>query len=108
MDLEQIYAPLEDFRKTRRGDSEPMTVIRLKPGQTVEGDWNADDDSGQMILVLEGEFVAEIGGDRRSVTKDGILVIDAGEKLRLSNEGKEPATAFAVPAPSGRYCPVIS
>lgn len=98
MDLESLYAPYEDFRMGRQIDGRQTTVIRLEPGMATGGEWSVESGSGQMVLVLEGEMIAEIGEERRVVAKGGTLVIGDGVNFRLLNEGKEPATAFAVPA----------
>jgi mannose-6-phosphate isomerase-like protein (cupin superfamily) len=103
MDLESIYAPFEEFRRSHRTGQHQTTVIRLDPGRAADGDWTSGSDSGQMVLVLEGEMVAEIGGDRKIVGKGETLMIADGAQFRLSNEGKEPVTAFAVPAPGVSY-----
>lgn len=98
MDLESLYAPYEDFRMGRQETGRQTTVIRLEPGVSTGSEWSNESAGGQMVLMLEGEMTAEIGDERRVVAKGGTLVIGEGVSFRLINEGKEPATAFAVPA----------
>ena len=52
-----------------------------------------------MVLVLEGEIVAELSEMKRSLKKGDTCIIPAGTPHRLSNPGKQNAVTFSVYAP---------
>lgn len=99
MNLEAIYGPFEDFQARCRDSGAETAVIRLQPGDGEGTGWCSHADCQQMVLVLEGEIKAEIGGDERIVGKGGTLVIGEGMPYKLTNPGGQTALGFAVYAP---------
>ena len=99
MDLESIYECYEEFRILQTRHHSQTAVIRLEPGKATGKEFNSHPDSEQIILVLEGEFLAEIGDDVSTVKTGQSLVIGAGVKHRLTNHSNVVALAFTVYAP---------
>ena len=99
MDLESIYSSFEDFRILQTRRHSQTAVIRLEPGGFTSEGMNSHPDSEQIVLVLEGEMMAEVGDERKAVAKGQSLIIVAGVPHRLTNESGGPVFAFTVYAP---------
>jgi mannose-6-phosphate isomerase-like protein (cupin superfamily) len=99
MDLESIYSSYEEFRILQTRHHSQTAVIRLEKGKATGNEPQSHNASEQIVLVLEGEFFAEIGDESKVVTKGESLVIGAGVKHKLSNRGEDVALAFTVYAP---------
>jgi mannose-6-phosphate isomerase-like protein (cupin superfamily) len=99
MDLESIYSSYEEFRILQTRHHSQTAVIRLEPGKATAQDLQSHEGSEQIVLVLEGEFLAEIGDESSVVKKGESLVIGAGVRHKLTNQGEGTALAFTVYAP---------
>ena len=99
MDLESIYSSFEDFRILQTRRHSQTAVIRLEPGGFTSEGMNSHPDSEQIVLVLEGEMMAEVGDERKAVAKGQSLIIGAGVPHGLANESGGPVFAFTVYAP---------
>jgi mannose-6-phosphate isomerase-like protein (cupin superfamily) len=74
-------------------------VMTLKPHDASSEKLNAHEHSDQVVLVIEGEIEAEIGGMKRKLKQGDTCIIPAGTPHRLANPGQEPALTFSVYAP---------
>lgn len=99
MDIESIDQTKQEFQILQTRHHSQTAVIRLDPGKATGKDKQDHSHSEQVVLVLQGEFLAEVGDETRTVTIGESLIIPAGVKHRLSNPGGEPALAYTVYAP---------
>ncbi len=82
----------------RTGHSQTAT-ISLGCGEVTSDDFNVHPHSDQIILVVEGEILAEVGGEREILRSKESVIIPAGVKHRLRNQARKQAFAFTVYAP---------
>lgn len=99
MDLESIYSDFEEFRILQTRHYSQTAVIKLEAGKSTAEDLQSHEGSEQIILVLEGEFLAEVGVETSVVQRGESLVIPAGVKHKFTNSGIDTAMAFTVYAP---------
>jgi mannose-6-phosphate isomerase-like protein (cupin superfamily) len=84
------------LRTTRRSQTAVMT---LGPGQATGPEPEAHRGSEQILLLVEGELTAEIGGKRSRVKTGDVVIIPPRVKHRFLNRGDRPAVTFNVYTP---------
>lgn len=88
------------FRVLQTGKRGQTAVMTLKPGEESGPKANEHPKSEQVLLVLEGEVLAEVGSSRRRTLKAGdSVVVPPGVSHRFVNKGKRPAVTFNFYAP---------
>jgi mannose-6-phosphate isomerase-like protein (cupin superfamily) len=99
MNISNLRTSSEDFRILQTTERTQTATITLKTGETTSDGFNAHPHSDQTVVVLEGEFLAEVGNERRTLRSGESLIIPAGTKHRLRNDQKATAFAFTLYAP---------
>ncbi|MDQ6781092.1 MAG: cupin domain-containing protein [Candidatus Eremiobacteraeota bacterium] len=75
-------------------------VMRLAPGSGWSGEKsNRHPQSDQVLFVVRGEVVAEIGDERETLHEGDVVIVEAGAPHRFGNESKEEALTFNVYTP---------
>ncbi len=87
------------FSVLRTSDRSQTAVMTLEPGDWSGPMGNEHPDSEQVLLVLEGEVVAEIGDDRATLQHGDAVIVPRGAKHRFGNLSKGKAVTFNVYAP---------
>lgn len=99
MNITNIQDSAEEFHLLETTGRTQTATLRLAPGATTSDEPNIHPHSDQVVLVLVGEVVAEVGDERATLRVNDSLVIPAGVKHRLINEGAEMLLAFTVYGP---------
>lgn len=73
--------------------------MNLQPGDASGEDMDSHDGSDQVLLVLDGEVLAEIGEESARMRQGDVVVIPAGVPHRFKAHEKTPARTFSVYAP---------
>ena len=81
---------------TKRSQTAVMT---LDAGGESSEELNTHEHSDQVVLVIEGEIAAEVGGKKMTLRGGDSAIIPAGTPHRLSNGGKTKAVTFNVYSP---------
>jgi mannose-6-phosphate isomerase-like protein (cupin superfamily) len=74
-------------------------VMTLQPGAWSGRKGNEHPGSEQVLLVLEGKVVAEIGDQRLVLQPGDVVIVRAGQAHRFGNESEQAAVTFNVYAP---------
>lgn len=74
-------------------------VMRLAPGGWSGEKGNEHPHSDQVLFVVRGEVVAEIGDDRETLHAGDAVIVPAGAPHRFGNESKDEALTFNVYTP---------
>lgn len=74
-------------------------VMTLKPHGESSEELNVHEKSDQVVLIVEGEIEAEIGGKTRKLKAGDTCIIPAGTPHRLTNPCPRQALTFNVYAP---------
>ena len=99
MNITNIGRAVEWFQvlqTTARGQTAMMT---LEPGAATGQKAEAHDKSDQVLLVLDGELIGEVGDERPRLNKGDVIIIEAGTRHRFANASDEPAITFNVYSP---------
>lgn len=99
MNIANIRESSEDFHLLETTGRTQTASMTLKPGEASDDKMNAHPHSDQTIVMLEGELIAEVGDETEVLKAGQSLIIPAGVKHRMHNEGEETAFAFTVYAP---------
>jgi mannose-6-phosphate isomerase-like protein (cupin superfamily) len=73
--------------------------MNLPPGEASGEKAESHPESDQVLLVLEGEVIAEIAEEKTRLRKGDVVIVPVGTPHRFANEGTEPASTFSVYAP---------
>jgi mannose-6-phosphate isomerase-like protein (cupin superfamily) len=99
MKIARIDQATEWFEVLQTTDHSQAAVMRLDPGQATGQRAESHKESEQILLLLEGELVGEIGSERVSMTAGQFVIIPAGVKHKFTNPSTRVAVTFNV------YCP---
>jgi mannose-6-phosphate isomerase-like protein (cupin superfamily) len=87
------------FGVLQTGRAVQTAVMTLAPGEA-SGDYgNEHPKSEQVLLVLEGRLVAEIGGRRHTMKQGDVVVVPRAVPHRFRNASSRRAVTFSVYAP---------
>ena|SRR5579864_9241329 len=87
------------FSVLQTNDQSQTAIMTLAPGKWSGEKGNEHPGSDQVLLVLEGEVVAEIGDERAVLHAGDVVTVEAGAPHRFGNESKSKAVTFNVYAP---------
>lgn len=89
-----IKDPKSWFAVLQTGEGAQTAVMTLKPGQSSGSKGNEHPKSEQVLLVVAGDVVAEIGTVRAALTQGDVVIVPRGVAHRFSNESSERAVTF--------------
>ena len=99
MFLTHLLDANEWFEVLQTTSRSQTAVMNLAPGQASGEDKEAHPESDQVLVVLEGEVLAEIGEDHAHMRRGDMVVIPAGVRHRFQNEAASPVRTISVYAP---------
>jgi mannose-6-phosphate isomerase-like protein (cupin superfamily) len=86
----------EVLQTTKRSQT---AVMRLDPGQSTGEHAESHDKSEQLLLLLEGRLMADIGGKNLVMNMGDVVIIPPRVKHKFTNPGDTRAVTFNI------YCP---
>ena len=99
MNIKNIRESAEEFHLLVTTGRSQTATMTLPPGGSTSDEPNTHPHSDQVVLILEGQAVAEVGDERITLKKDGVITIPAGVPHRFINTGNEALFAFTVYGP---------
>jgi mannose-6-phosphate isomerase-like protein (cupin superfamily) len=99
MNVENIASATEWFQVLQTTDRTQTAMMRLEPGAATGEKAEAHAKSDQVLLVLDGELIGEVGDERPRLKKGHVIVIEAGTKHRFANASANVAVTFNVYSP---------
>jgi mannose-6-phosphate isomerase-like protein (cupin superfamily) len=99
MNVTNIGAATEWFQVLQTTKRSQTAMMTLDSGGASGEKPSAHDESDQVLLVLEGELIGEVGDERRRFKKGDVVLIEAGTKHRFANASAETAVTFNVYSP---------
>jgi mannose-6-phosphate isomerase-like protein (cupin superfamily) len=99
MNVTNIRKATEWFQLLQTTERSQTAMMTLEPGAATGEKAEAHDKSDQVLLVLEGELIGELGDERPRLSNGDVIVIPAGTKHRFANASQKPAVTFNVYSP---------
>ncbi|MDB6147494.1 MAG: Cupin 2 conserved barrel domain protein [Spartobacteria bacterium] len=99
MDVTNIGNAKEWFEVLQTTECTQTAMMTLKPGDASGSEAEAHENSDQVLLVLDGELIGEVGSERPRLKRGDVIVIEAGTKHRFANATDKPAVTFNVYSP---------
>jgi mannose-6-phosphate isomerase-like protein (cupin superfamily) len=101
MDIQNILHRDEFFAVLQTSGKSQTAVMVLEPGKASGPFGNEHPGSEQVVLVAEGEILAEVGEEKATLRKGDVIIIPRKIAHRLVNHGGSKAVVFSVYAPPG-------
>lgn len=99
MNVTRIQRSSEEFCILQTTERTQTATMRLEPGAASSDKLATHPHSDQILLVLEGSVVAEVGHERTTLEPDQCILIPAGTKHRFYNDSDARVFAFTVYGP---------
>jgi len=99
MNIKNLREADDWFSVLQTSGKTQTALMTLKPGQSSGEEPEAHEKSEQVLLVLEGEVVAEIEGERKTMKTRDVVIIPPGTCHKFTNESKEPVVTFNTYSP---------
>lgn len=99
MDVVHTRTARKFFKVIATATKSQAAMMTLKPGQSSGPMGNDHPMSEQVVYVVEGELVAEIRGERRTLKAGDCVIVPLRASHRFVNRGKRPAVTVNVYAP---------
>lgn len=99
MNLANIHESAEAFHLLETTGRTQTATMTLAPGAATSDKPEFHPHSDQVVLVLEGALVAEVGNERATITRGESLIVPAAVGHRFVNEGGDRVFAFTVYGP---------
>ena len=87
------------FRVLQTAKKSQFATMTLAPGKSSGPKGNEHPKSEQVLLVLEGEVLAEIEDEKATLRKGDAVIVPAGAAHKFTNHGGSPAATFNVYSP---------
>jgi mannose-6-phosphate isomerase-like protein (cupin superfamily) len=99
MDVKNLDEADDWFSVLQTGKKVQTAVMELAPGQSSGEKPEAHEKSEQVLVVIEGEVLAEVKGKTRTMGKGDVIVIPAGAKHKFTNQSKKRVLTFNTYSP---------
>jgi mannose-6-phosphate isomerase-like protein (cupin superfamily) len=99
MNVSNIYRAKDQFEVLQTTDLSQTAVMMLKSGQATGENPESHKNAEQILLLVIGTLVAEVGTESRNLDPGDVLVIPPNIKHKFTNRGLGPAVTFSVYSP---------
>jgi mannose-6-phosphate isomerase-like protein (cupin superfamily) len=87
------------FRVVGETDRSQGATMVLKPGASTGGEDNVHEGADQWLYVVSGRGQATVEGRTLTIEAGSLLLIEAGERHEIKNDGAHPLVTINVYAP---------
>lgn len=87
------------FKVLQTSTKTQVAMMTLKPGESSGPKGNDHPKSEQVVYVVEGELVAEIRGETRTLKAGDCVTVPRRASHRFVNRGKRPVVTFNLYVP---------
>ncbi len=99
MDVKNINEAKDWFEVLQTGERSQTAMMTLASRKSSGEKAEAHENSDQVLLILEGELIGEVGDDHLSLKKGDVIMIPSGLKHRFTNRSRKRAVTFNVYSP---------
>ena len=101
MDIRNILGRDDFFTVLHTAAKSQTAIMTLAPGKASGKMGNEHPASEQVVLIVEGEILAEIDQEKATLRKGDVIIIPRRKPHRLVNHSGSKAVVFSVYAPPG-------
>ena len=99
MNAANVYQTSKSFEVLQTSAKTQTATMILAPGKSSGPQGNEHPKSEQVLLVIEGEILAEIGEEKTTLRKGDSIIVPGGVAHRFTNHGGSRAVTFNVYSP---------
>lgn len=99
MDVVHTRTARKFFKVLQTSTKTQVAMMTLKPGESSGPKGNDHPKSEQVVYVVEGELIAEIRSETRTLQAGDCVTVPRRASHRFVNHGKRPVVTFNVYAP---------
>jgi mannose-6-phosphate isomerase-like protein (cupin superfamily) len=99
MTISNINEAKEWFKVLQTSERSQTAVMVLTAGGHSSEEMNIHKKSDQVLLLVEGELQADVGGEKRIMRKGDTCIVSAGTPHRFENRSQGRAVTFNVYSP---------
>ncbi len=99
MDVRNINEAKDWFEVLQTSERSQTAMMTLASGKSSGETAEAHEDSDQVLLILEGELIGEVGDEHLSLKKGDVVTIPSGVKHRFTNRSRKRTVTFNVYSP---------
>lgn len=99
MDVMHTRTARKFFKVLQTSTKTQVAMMTFKPGESSGPKGNDHPKSEQVVYVVEGELVAEIRGETRTLKADDCVTVPLRASHRFVNRGNRPVVTFNIYAP---------
>ena len=99
MELIQTSAKRSFFDFVGETDRSQAATMTIQPGEATGGEDNLHPESDQWLFVISGKGKAVIEGRDVALEPGHLLLIEAGERHEIENDGEKPLATVNVYTP---------
>jgi mannose-6-phosphate isomerase-like protein (cupin superfamily) len=99
MFVTSLHSANDWFEVLQTTERSQTAIMNLDPGAASGDELDEHDESDQVLLVLEGEVMAEVGEESARLREGDVVIIPAGIRHRFKNNRPSTARTFSVYAP---------
>ena len=99
MNVKNVAGKSDGFEVLQTGSKVQTAVMALDPGQGSGAKAEAHEQSEQVLIVLEGEVLAELQDGSRTLKRGDVILIPAGVPHKFTNVSKERCLTFNTYSP---------
>lgn len=99
MNVRNIRDAASWFHVLSTGRKAQVATMTLAPGKSSGPKGNEHPRSEQVLFVVQGEVLAEIGDEKATLRQGDVVIVPAGAAHRFVNHSASPASTLNVYAP---------
>ena len=99
MNVKNIREARDWFSVLQTSIKAQTAVMILDPGQSSGAEAEAHENSEQVLVVLEGEVLAELDGQERTLAVGDVILIPAGTPHKFTNKSQQRCVTFNTYSP---------
>jgi mannose-6-phosphate isomerase-like protein (cupin superfamily) len=99
MEVTNINEAKDWFEVLQTSERSQTAMLTLASGKSSGEKAEAHEGSDQVLLILEGELIGEVGGEHLSLKKGDVITIPSGVKHRFTNRSRKRAVTFNAYSP---------
>ena len=99
MQISNVYRGEKWFEVLQTISKTQTATMTLSPGKSSGPKGNEHPKSDQVLLVLEGELLAEIDSEKATLRRGDVVIVPAGAAHKFTNHSESKVITFNVYAP---------